>query len=270
MNIILFCGKNSVVSARYAINYYRANTKNINVSVVCPSSIIPIFNVLNRTGIEFIADESIPGYGEVLDFLHSKTLIIRNHGRSPGWYMQQYLKLALAWNYDDAVFISDGDTIFSFDLINKLKNSPFLLTTKERINKYRDGLKIIGIDSPRTSFISNGGIFVPDTLRLLHQSPTEWFINSLSIILNEGRGVDFSEYQIQGAILANTYHSYSLKLYRRFDLIMNIDEFAEVAAVSLVSKALVKYDAIAFETLHGNSWIRKSCAHLFYKVGYSW
>jgi len=226
-----------------------------------------------RQKISVLKDSEIKGYDNVFSYLMKNIETIKKNNRSLNWYLQQYLKLATAWYASERIFISDGDTIFSVDLIDKISKSPILLATKENVSRYNNGLKLLGLPCNCNSFIANGGIFEPSELNKLNTSAETWFISSLNTLLTAEIDCDFSEYQIQGSLLAYRMQTKKLNFFRRFDLIKDISNvryMEDQDIIYLVTKALKKYDAISFEPTHKRSNLKRILAKIAYSTNYSW
>jgi hypothetical protein len=213
-------------------------------------------------------DEDVEGFDEVrseLQRMHAQELL---KGRSVGWYLQQYLKLADAWRSSTRCFIHDGDTVFSPHLLRRLAVSHELLTTREDTDSYNFAAQTVGLPTEVRSFVANGGLFYPDVLQRLHTEPARWFLDVMDqgVLRSNGRG-DFSEYQIMGALLKEQLPMRRIAMFRRFDLLSRPDA---PQAVSRVQRALVRYDAVAFEAGHHSSLPKRWAGHLAYGLRYSW
>ena len=273
MKIFLLTSTNTIKVTDAALRYYLKSVPSIDVSVITPSKkeILPCVSQSILSNINLIQDDEVEEYKVVKEWLSSQSQSIRRKNRAISWYLQQYLKLSLAWNSREPVFISDGDTIFATRILNEMSENPFLLKTKEIVHRYDQGQVAIGMPLANRSYIANGGYFEPSFLKSLSNNPEEWFINSLQQILAlEGDG-DFSEYQIMGTLLSENLIAKQLKLFRRFDLcVKGVNFLDNEQSLSKMSNALESYDAIAFEFGHNSSPLKRSMARIALKIGYSW
>jgi hypothetical protein len=274
MDILFFCAKDSLRFAHLAVRYYARIGFPVNVIIYTPSENNKILNSLNLPNCLVANDESIPGYEEIVKFLNSKRgEILEKKRRTVGWYLQQYLKVAAAFHSSEPIFISDGDTIFSGNLLADISRSPKLLTTKENPDTYNNGCRVLGYSTFPVSFVANGGLFCPRELRLRIPCCTKWFQNSLETILDDNnRASDFSEYQIMGNILSSKLNSRRLRIFRRFDMLSKLEDLDSVSDVYLskLERIFNRYDALAWEFGHKSYPIKRVVARLAFLCNYSW
>jgi hypothetical protein len=267
----IFCGPSTFDIARIALSVYRYAELDIEVKLITPQSCaFAADSIAREFGVPICFDESIEGFEEVKSFLeqHKKDFELRK--RSWKWYLQQYLKLGFAWKADRMVFIHDGDTIFSPNLLRQLSEKPVLLTTREKIDIYLLGLKLLGLPESYESYIANGGIFDPAALQELSLNPSTWFIEAIKtcVLNSDANASDFSEYQIMGSLLKDRLQSQKLKMFRRFDLLV-VKDVHKVDYLDF-NESFKKYNAIALEMFHHRSLLKRIIANFVYNLGFSW
>jgi len=267
----IFCGPSTFDIARIALSVYRYTELDIEVKLITPQSCASAADsIAGEFGISICFDESIEGFEEVKSFLeqHKKDFELRK--RSWKWYLQQYLKLGFAWKADRMVFVHDGDTIFSPSLLRQLSQKPALLTTREQVNIYLLGIKLLGLPESCKSYIANGGIFDSLVLQELSLNPSAWFIEAIrTCVLNSDANTsDFSEYQIMGSLLKDRLESQKLKMFRRFDLLIGKD-IHKLDYLDF-NESFKKYDAIALEMSHHRNLPKRIIANFLYNLGFYW
>jgi hypothetical protein len=265
----IFCGPSTLDIVALALKVYKYAQVNIEIQLVIPKEYSYYAEKMaDEFGVSVYFDENIQDFEIVNTFLqHHRDELL---GRSWKWYKQQYLKLGLAWKSDRMVFIHDGDTIFSPSIFERLIQEPFLLTTRERVDIYLAGLKLLGIPLGYKSYIANGGIFYPSILLNISSDPSSWFIDAIKkcVLSSNVDQVDFSEYQIMGSLLQDSIPSRQLKLFRRFDLLAG-ENISKINYLNII-KSLKKYDAIALEMYHHRNLSKRIVARLLYSLGFSW
>lgn len=265
----IVCGPMAVQSTRLALKIYRDAGLDIPMTVLMPERCARDEGWKEFPAIRIAVDEEVKDRDRVLSFLTTAHNSGYLKGRSTNWYLQQYLKLAHSWEALGSVFIHDGDTIFAPLLLAELQVSPYLLTTNEDTTAYNAAARECGLPTYKASFVANGGIFLPAVLKSLSSDPAEWFLEIIKKgVIADGVTGDFSEYQIMGSLLRQNFPIHKIKMFRRFDLLVqpNLDSLAERKCAA----ALKKYDAIAFEMGHRSTPLRKVLGRLAYSVGYSW
>lgn len=271
LECVIFCGHSALEITKCILQIY-SKYRDVDVIVVAPSIIVQELQLYScELEAKFVCDEEIAGYKEVKEFLWGYKEQLALIGRSPGWYLQQFLKLAYSWKGSSEIFIQDGDTFFSPNLLSQLYETPAILTTDENVVIYNVGQKCMGLPFYPLSFIANGGIFYPEILKTLGPNCVEWFKRSIYVSVLENQkpnSSDFSEYQIMGSLLYSKLPRKSLKIFRRFDLVCKLDDVLDL--FQEVNTGLKKYDAIAIESRHASSFIKRLLAKVLYKFGYSW
>jgi hypothetical protein len=261
-------GTEDIVSA--AVDLYCCGELSLDLVVVSPSINYDIVGAVSFANTK--TDDSIIGFAEVTTWLKKNADCLVAKGRSVGWYRQQYLKLGYAWQLPGACFIHDGDTIFSRALIKSLCTSSMLLATREDNNNYDLGCQQIGIQSNGScSFVANGGLFNGQLLRRLSTNPAEWFITAMERIVKGSGSGDFSEYQIMGNLMKAhdpDIRIHAMRFFRRMDLLATSTH--TLPPTQLITQALARYDAIAFERNHRRSTLRGVLGRLRYWTGRSW
>lgn len=270
LHVAIFSGPGTEDIVSTAIDlYYRAGLP-LDLVVVSPNNNYDIASSVSIANTK--TDDSIIGFIEVTGWLDEHADRLAAKGRSVGWYRQQYLKLGYAWQLPGTCFIHDGDTIFSPALIHSLCNSSMLLATRENNSNYDLGCHQLGIPpNGSCSFVANGGLFNGQLLRSLSTNPAEWFINSMERILKEPGCGDFSEYQIMGNLMKSQnpkIRTHSMQFFRRMDLLATSTHI--LPPMQLITQALARYDAIAFERNHHRSTLRRILGQLMYWTGRSW
>lgn len=271
LRFAIFCGPSALTTVQVSLGVYRAAALGLQVELVTP---LQCWEKLAPVAAEFGAslriDEELEGYTEVLHFLQTQREQLSVRGRSVSWYLQQYLKLTLAWRAADTVFVHDGDTVFAPALLKRMASAPSLLTTKEDITAYSLTARRLGLPCYPKSFIANGGLFIPSALQALGTDPAGWFIDAIRrgvLECSESRA-DFSEYQIMGALLVAKLPVKPLRIFRRFELLAAASP--DAGTLAKVTRALERYEAVAFETGHQASRLKQMAARLAYLVGHSW
>lgn len=263
--LVICAGPRALPTAAVASGYYAAD--GINSIVVRPSACADQDYRFGRS-VRFVDDEALTGVEIVSAYLRSQLEPLAAFNRTPGWFLQQYIKLAAVSSLDaEYVFVADGDTIFSRQLMHDVLRNPVILTTGERYDSYDRLLSILGLVPPELSCVANGNVFSQDPLIRQLATP-EGFIAILEnhVIPSLGK-IDFSEYQITGSLLQSKLAKRRLKMFRRFDLLIDSLEYIPAG---LIESALLRYDAVAIEANHARSATRRIAARLFYRAGRSW
>jgi hypothetical protein len=262
-DIAVFSGPKSIKLAEQALSYYSETLPDtINLFLVSPRAVLaPASSRWTN-----VIDNDIAGYDQVYDFLAANADVLKSFGKSPTWYLQQYLKLAFCTHMrKERIFIADGDTIFSFRLLDAMIRKPFIMTTKEVAPAYDILIRQIGLTPPPVSCVANGGLFISEYIASLN-TPDSFIEIMRNLVLASSLKSDFSEYQIVGAASWDHLDKQPLKIFRRFDLINS----APVFPSKKLSSALQVYDAIAVETGHNQTIFRKIAAYFLFALGYSW
>jgi len=263
--LVICAGPRALPTAVVASDYYAVD--GINSLVVRPAAYADQ-DFRFGPSVRFIDDEALEGVEVVSAYLRAHIEQLGAFDRTPGWFLQQYIKLAAVSALDaEYVFVADGDTIFSRQLMHEVLRNPVVLTTGERYENYDRLLTILGLIPPELSCVANGNVFSHDPL-IKQLSTPDGFISILeNHVIPSSGNTDFSEYQITGSILQSKLGMRRLKMFRRFDLLIGS---LEDIPVGLVENALLRYDAVAIEANHVRSVARRVAARLFYGVGRSW
>lgn len=250
--------------------YVGANTK-VDLAVISPRRELKAWQEPYEAGaVQLVADEDVPGHARISAWLSERADRWAAVGRSTGWYLQQYLKLAYAWNRPGATFVHDGDTIFSPSLLAEIGRRPMLLTTREDAAVYNEGCRRVGVPvGANVSLVANGGLFDGPLLRGLG-APEVWFERALEGTALAPGAADFSEYQIMGNLQLSRRRLplRALRFFRRFDLLA--PRSGEMPPDSTLARALDRYDAIAFERGHRRGAMRRVAGRLAYWSGRTW
>lgn len=262
---LIFAGPSALPTVSISVPYYLA--RGFKPNIVRPRSCAEHdWRFGSQTDV--IDDEALIGTAEVLAFLRSHGEELGRFGRSPGWFYQQFVKLAAtAAQSDNLTFIADGDTIFSARLLDEIFCNPIVLSTGENYANYDRLVKALGLSPTPFSCVANGNFFARHPV-MSELATAEGFIAVLKEHILPSNGVlDFSEYQIAGSVLEPRLGSRPVRIFRRFDLLigMSDDKTAQKAA-----RALQRYDAIAIERHHHSSFAKRLAAHTFYWAGRSW
>jgi hypothetical protein len=261
--ILLFCGPAAVPTSQAATRYY-AGCVEAPIIVVRPRRLAEHDGGFPAS-VTFVDDEAIPGFEQVSNALRalSGQLV-----RSVNWYLQQYIKLAaLRVVGADLVFIHDGDTVFSRRLLEEILRKPVVLCTRENVETYNALLMKAGVTPLAQSCIANGGFFSAS------RAPADWlspegFLDLVERYVIPSRSLEeISEYQMMGSILAEDLGARRISIFRRYDLLL---PRTKARAEASMERALRRYDAIAIETHHHNSLLKRVAARAFYLVGASW
>ncbi|MBD8737386.1 hypothetical protein IFS44_19075 [Sphingomonas sp. CFBP 13706] len=263
--LVICAGPRALPTAAVASRYYAAN--GIRSMVVRPAAYAD-HDVHFAAGTRHIDDEALPGVEKVSVYLRAHCERLASFDRAPGWYLQQFIKLAAVTMLNtDYVFMADGDTIFSHQLLREVLARPTVLTTGEQFENYDRLLVALGLTPPKLSCVANGNVFSRDPM-LQQLATPDGFISLLEeYVLPSGGTLDFSEYQITGSLLQSRLAMRRIRMFRRFDLL--IDSLEHVSD-TLVERALCRYDAIAIEANHRRSPARRIAAQIFYFIGRSW
>lgn len=263
--LVIVAGPRALPTAAVASRYYAA--AGIAATVVRPANCLAHDGSF-YVGTTFIDDEALAGVEMVSTFLKSRRADLAAFNRSPGWFLQQFIKLAAVSALGTPfVFIADGDTVFSTALLNDVLRSPTILTTGETYENYDRLVRELGLVPTSRSCVANGNIFSQaEPLQVL--ATPAGFETMLSNHVLPSRGtLDFSEYQVTGSILEPRIGSRPIRMFRRFDLLVaDLDHIPE----RRVAQALRRYDVIAIEANHHRSTAKRLAAHLFYAVRRSW
>jgi len=263
--LVICAGPRALPTAAVASCYYAAN--GIRPIVVRPAACAD-HDAHFADSTRWIDDEALPGVEAVGAYLRAHREQLASFDRAPGWFLQQFIKLAAIAMLDtDYVFIADGDTIFSHRLLRDVLTQPVILTTGEQYENYDRLLVALGLTPPEHSCVANGNVFPRDPL-LQRLATPEGFISILEKhVFPSGGKLDFSEYQITGSLLQTRLAMRRIRMFRRFDLL--IDSLEHVSD-TLVERALCRYDAVAIEANHRRSPARRIAAQIFYFIGRSW
>lgn len=263
--LLVFAGPRALPTAMAASIYYADG--GISATIVRPRDCARHDNEF-APGTRFIDDEALPGVAEIRHFLIEHADILARFCRTPGWFLQQFIKLAAVVSSDhDRVFVADGDTIFSTALLDGIMRNPVVLTTGEKFENYDRLLGKLGLSPPRFSCVANGNVFTKAPI-IRDLATAKGFKAMLCehVIASGGR-LDFSEYQVMGSLLEPQLGSRRIRMFRRFDLL--VGDGARVP-LPLVKRALRRYDAVAIEANHHRSLMKRLAAQVLYTVGRSW
>jgi hypothetical protein len=263
--LVICAGPRALPTTVVASHYYAA--AGIASTVVRPAA-SKEYDDRFGPGVRCIDDEALPGVEAVGAYLRAHRAQLAEFDRAPGWFLQQFIKLAAIASLDvEYAFVADGDTIFSHELLEEVLNRPALLTSGEQYGNYDRLLEAMGMTPPASSCVANGNVFASDPL-LRNLATPEGFIAILEEhVLPSRGGLDFSEYQITGSLLQSRLAMRRLKMFRRFDLL--IGDLDDIPG-AFVERALRRYDAIAIEANHRRSPMRRIAAWIFYSIGRSW
>lgn len=263
--LVICAGPHALPTAAVASHYYAAD--GIRSIVVRPAACAD-HDARFAPSTRCIDDEALAGVETVGIYLRAHRERLASFDRAPGWFLQQFIKLAITAMLDtDYVFIADGDTIFAHRLLHDILTQPAILTTGERYENYDRLLIALGLTPPGRSCVANGNVFPRDPL-LQRLATPEGFVSILEEhVFSSNGALDFSEYQITGSLLQSRLAMRRIRMFRRFDLL--IDSLDHVPA-AFVERALCRYDAIAIEANHRRSPTRRIAAQIFYAIGRSW
>ena len=267
--IAVFSGARSLDIARFALRCYGVWLPVRRLVLIAPRHCLGELRREEFRGVTMVADEEIPGHSEVRRFLDENEAAWNRHDRSGNWYLQQFLKLGyLATTPSRAVFVADGDTVFSRDFLSAMIRNPFRVTVKKIEPVYDNLLKHLRLAIPPCSCVANGGLFARALLPRPDALP-DWFLMVMRDHVLPGLpDVDFSEYQIMAACWGDRIPTRPIQLFRRFDLL--VSEKTENRLETAIASALQHYDAVAIERGHANSLIRRMAARMLYATRYSW
>lgn len=264
--IIISSGPRSLPVASLAAQYYQSSSSGaLDLVLLRPRACADFELPLT---IRTVDDEAVPGFAHVRERLTALSPKIRAYGRSPGWYLQQYLKLAgIRHIAPQGAILTDGDTIFSIELLKDLVERPTVLTTKEKFGNYNNFVEAIGIAPHHESCVANGNVFYPALLPPAVTEPAGFLeLVEQHVVASDGAS-DFSEYQLMGSILAPRLTTRRIRMFRRFDLLGRAEA---TPSIGKVTEALRRYDAIAIEYEHHRSVSRRVLASVLFRFGYSW
>lgn len=263
--LVICAGPRALPTAAVASRYYASN--GIRSILVRPAE-CAAHDIRFEPGTRCIDDEALPGVETVGAYLRAHRDRLASFDRTPGWFLQQFIKLAAVAMLDtEYVFVADGDTIFSHRLLRDVLARPVILTTGEQYENYDRLLVVLGLTPPERSCVANGNVFPRDPL-LQRLATPEGFVSLLeNHVFPSGGELDFSEYQITGSLLQSRVAMRRIKMFRRFDLL--IDGLEHIPA-AFVERALRRYDAVAIEANHRRSPGRQIAARIFYGIGRSW
>lgn len=263
--LAISAGPRAIATAAVASAYYA--DAGIAAIVVRPRE-CATHDTAFPSGTRFIDDESLPGMQQVKAFLKSQQSALNQFHRTPGWFLQQFIKLVAVVEIGaQRLFLADGDTIFSHALLATVLREPTILTTGETYGNYDRLLVALGLTPPRSSCVANGNVFSPLSLIRELASPDGFENLMRKHVLASKGALDFSEYQITGSLLEPSIGSRRIKMFRRFDLLV---ENLNAPSSKAVAKALLRYDAVAIEVDHHRSMAKRAAAHFLYGIGRSW
>ncbi len=192
-------------------------------------------------------------------FIEEKINILGN----VGWYYQQFLKYKIVLTApEEDVHIIDGDSI-----LNPSLSKPMMLATTGRVsyNKYSNFSKIaLGDYCKKYSFVTNQMVFNKKILREMldfieNHNEKNWMDISVDI-MKDNKDSIFSEYQLYGnyIYLRKKIKPTHIKVFRRMDCVK-----------SSITKALEKYELVAYEPQHATGALRIIRANILYRLGIS-
>jgi len=265
----IVCGPDAGPTTRLALSIYRDAGIDIPMAVLTPERCAHDSSWNDFPAVRLLLDEEVRDRERIVSFLETHRTKNALRGRSTNWYLQQYLKLSHVWNSASPIFVHDGDTIFSPALLQQQMVSPFLMTTKEKTLAYNAASLAAGIPIYGKSFVANGGIFYPEYLQMLSANPADWFIEVMERgVIRSGSIGDFSEYHIMGSLLKKNFPIRQIAIFRRFDLLVPSPQNLDAKRRCLL--ALKRYNAIAFETAHRSTPVKRLLGRLAYLAKYSW
>lgn len=263
--LLISAGPRAMGTATLASAYYA--DAGITVIVVRPRK-CAAHDAAFPSGTRFIDDEALTGFNQVKAFLEAQRPELERFHRTPGWFLQQFIKLVAVVTINEPyLFLADGDTIFSRTLLADVLRDPTILTTGETYGNYDRLLVALGLHPPRASCVANGNVFSPLPLIRDLATPAGFEEMMRTHILASGGALDFSEYQITGSLLEPVLGSRRIRMFRRFDLLIG-DVAAPPSAA--VARALRRYDAVAIEADHHRSGAKRLAARFLYGIGRSW
>jgi hypothetical protein len=265
MPLLICAGPRALPTSALAQAYYLAGS--IEPVILRPAASAE-HNARFAPGTRFIDDEDLAGVEEVRAWLRTHAEEMARFHRAPGWFLQQFIKVAAVAALDtEYVFISDGDTIFSLPLLQEVLRTPQLLATGESHENYDRLLLAFGLAPPSLSCVANGNVFPRHPL-LRELATAAGFRAMMEEHVLPSRGqLDFSEYQLVGSLLEPRLGLRPIRLFRRFDLLTGPPETVQPARIR---QALTRYDALAIETEHHSSLLKRIGARLFYAAARSW
>lgn len=264
MPLVISSGPRSLMTAAAASTYYADG--GIASIVVRPRGCASGDHRF-ATGSHFLDDEALAGFEEVKSFLEERRAIMMGFNRAPGWFLQQFIKLAAVKAIGAKhVFIADGDTIFSRVLLDTVLRDPKILTTGEKFANYDRLLTVLGLSPLAASCVANGNVFSPEPLVLELATAAGFCAIMEDHVLASGGALDFSEYQITGSLLGSKLGIRRIRMFRRFDLLAGDAGVPQ----AMIERALRRYDAVAIEANHHRSLLKHIAARLLYMAGRSW
>lgn len=237
-------------------NYYK-NLKKIENSswfIIAPAS----SGELN--GFEIINENEILEKNKILNQLKS---ICNNssfkYNNCFNWYYQQFLKYAIVLKYDyfDKIWIIDGDTYLSYNLIE----NDFIPYGRQKINlEYETVIKKLGFQiESNKCHVYNYMVFNPNILKSLFDKigveNINGFISRIKDLTIEDK-IKFSEYQLYANFAIKEGENLKkIKAFRRYDLISSSfpDNFNS-------------YDFISIEKNHNKNFLKKFIAKVFWTL----
>ena len=180
------------------------------------------------------------------------------------WLYQQALKIRLAEEGSEDIFIIDGDSFLREETFRRAYGGRKLLTTLENIEKYESATKhLVGEPARGVSYIANGQfVYFGTGSRVAKRDVLARYFSNFDHSRN-----DFSEYQIFGTLQRSTHELYPLRIFRRADLLAYLG-MPQRIVMKLVF--LRGYDMACFEFHHRRSTLKAIFALAYLVIGKTW
>ena len=261
--VAIFCTRDSRKVLDSAIDYYLSIGLE-SFEIICPKKDLKNLN-FEKPGINFTFDENLPFYKE----LYESSKILE---KKQGWYLQQFLKLSYWHNSKKDCLVIDGDTILSKKAFENIIYNNYLYYTEENIFNYNYLVSNLFREVKHNkSFICNFANFKTNNKDLFDEGFMKFIKNILNLLL-ENVDVDFSEYQLHGAIEHSKNDNVKkLRIFRRADLfIWGPLKLSKKIRIKHLDEFFLYYDAICYESKHKKNFLKSLIAHFYKLIGISW
>lgn len=238
------------------------------ITIWCPDDQVKGFERALKKAVRIYGDSELDPLGLVRHGLMKREHLLRPFRRLPGWYYQQFLKMAAAASFGRLVVVVDGDTVLNVADLMLREQDRRIPYTRERAHGYRRFLDayVRGPANER-SFIANYGFIDGKVLLESMGQPRAVFLEWVDCVIEANGTLDISEYQLFGRLMARVgWRMSPVRLFRRADLLTKPGRDVDAVIAGLIPR----YEAIAFEPQHHSSSFYRSAARLYAWANLSW
>lgn len=212
-DVIICVGWNDLTIVKKTVEYVRKNLEGKNIYLIVnsfffscfPSSFLEKYNVILLDEDQLIQDFS---YRQNREFIEKN-----RHGFSPGWYFQQFLKMAFSKSIyaGDYYLIWDADTL-PLSKIKFEENGKLLFTAKKEYHEeyFITMDKLLGLKKIKDySFIAEHMLIKTDIMKeiiskISGEASEPWPFTVLKTVRPKAKG-GFSEFETYGTYVSHYY-----------------------------------------------------------------